>query len=340
MVVIDGSQGEGGGQIVRTALALSVLTGTPVTLERVRAGRAKPGLKRQHLTAVQAIARVGAAHVEGAELNSGRLVFRPQANLGGTYEHAIGSAGSATLVLQTVIPALLCADGPSTVVVTGGTHNDMAPPFDFLERVYLPPLRRMGAQIDVRMTRAGFYPAGGGRLVAEITPGPLTPIEWHTRGAVTERIVRALVANLPGHIGPREVAVVVEALGWAGADARPDHVEADGPGNAVLVEVVCEHARALFSAVGRRGKRAEQVAAEVAAEAAAWLALDVPVDAHLADQLMLPMVLAGGGSVRTVPPTEHSRTQARTVGRFRPDLPVRLTPEGPEDGPWRCTVGP
>lgn len=338
MLTIDGSKGEGGGQIVRSALGLAVRTGTAVTLENIRAGRRKPGLKRQHLTAVQAAARVGAARVEGAELNSGRLVFEPQAILGGTHEHHIGSAGSATLVLQTVIPALLAADGPSTVVVTGGTHNDLAPPFDFLERVWLPLLNRMGAQIELRLERAGFYPAGGGRIVAEISPGPLSPITLDQRGEITARRVRALLANLPGHIGQREAETACAALGWEGADARPDHVTADGPGNMVIVEVICAHAHALFSAVGRRGKRAEQVAEQAAAECAAWLAHDVPVGPHLADQLILPLALAGGGGFRTVPPTEHTRTQARTVQRFLPDLAIALTPEDQEDGPWALRV--
>src|SRR5262245_60443308 len=172
MEVIDGSQGEGGGQILRTALALSLVTGAPFRVEKIRAGRQKPGLLRQHLTAVTAAVEIGGAAVEGATLGSRELSFRPGSVRPGAYRFAVGTAGSAALVLQTVLPALLTATGPSTVVVEGGTHNPHAPPFDFLALAFLPLLARMGARAQATLDRPGFYPAGGGQLTVEITPAP------------------------------------------------------------------------------------------------------------------------------------------------------------------------
>jgi hypothetical protein len=165
-IELEGSQGEGGGQILRTALSLSMITGIPFAIERIRAGRRKPGLLRQHLTAVQAAAAVCGAEVEGAAPGSQRLRFKPGPVRGGDYFHAIGSAGSCTLVLQTVLPALWFADGPSTLRISGGTHNPAAPPADFLIRTWQPLLLRMGVTLDIQLQRHGFYPAGGGEMLA------------------------------------------------------------------------------------------------------------------------------------------------------------------------------
>src|SRR5688572_16449750 len=170
LITIDGSMGEGGGQVLRTSLALSLVTGKPFRIEKIRAGREKPGLLRQHLTAVNAAAAVGGAHVEGAALGSRELDFRPGPAKPGEYRFAVGTAGSATLVLQAVLPALLTARGASTLVLEGGTHNPFAPPFDFLDKAFLPLLRRMGARVEVALERPGFYPAGGGRFQVRVEP--------------------------------------------------------------------------------------------------------------------------------------------------------------------------
>src|SRR5215831_445162 len=170
MLKIDGSLGEGGGQVLRTSLALSALTGQPFEIEKIRASRKKPGLMRQHLTSVQAAARVCNAHVEGAAISSQSLRFAPGPAVAGVYEFQVGTAGSATLVLQTVLPPLLLARGPSRVVVEGGTHNPLAPPFDFLERSFLPLIQRMGPSVELELRRPGFFPAGGGRFHAKIKP--------------------------------------------------------------------------------------------------------------------------------------------------------------------------
>ena len=212
-ITIDGSEGEGGGQILRTALALSLVTGRPFRIDGIRAGRKKPGLMRQHLTAVHAATAVSGARVSGADLGSRALSFEPGQVRGGDYRLAVGTAGSATLVLQTVLPALLFAREPSRLTLEGGTHNPIAPPFDFLARTFLPILRRMGASVDARLETYGFYPAGGGRFTVAIEPcttlGRLSLLE---RGD-TRVHARALVASLSENIAKRELSIVRERLG-------------------------------------------------------------------------------------------------------------------------------
>src|SRR5262245_16129236 len=212
-VTIDGAEGEGGGQLLRTALSLALVTGTPFRIERIRAGRRKPGLLRQHLTAVHAAAQIGRARVSGAELGSHSLSFEPSEIEPGEYEFAVGTAGSATLVFQTLLPALLKGRAPSRVGVEGGTHNPFAPPFDFLARTFLPILELMGASVKVRRERCGFYPAGGGRMTFEIDPCPtLRPVTLLHRGPTCVH-ARGLVAALPESIATREVSIVGERLG-------------------------------------------------------------------------------------------------------------------------------
>src|SRR5687767_13803626 len=164
MIELDGSEGEGGGQILRSALALAIVRGEPLAIHSIRAKRKRTGLLRQHLTAVHAARAVGAARVVGDALGSTELRFEPSGVVHGEHHFAVGTAGSATLVLQTVLWPLLVAPGESTVVVEGGTHNPLAPPFEFLARVLAPLVRRMGAELELELVRAGFYPAGGGAV--------------------------------------------------------------------------------------------------------------------------------------------------------------------------------
>jgi RNA 3'-terminal phosphate cyclase (ATP) len=298
VLVVDGALGEGGGQIVRTALALSLVTGTPFTIERIRAGRKTPGLLRQHLTAVEAAARVGEADVDGATLGSPRVAFRPRRVRPGRHAFAVGTAGSATLVLQTVLPALLLASEPSTIELEGGTHNPWAPPFDFLSRTFLPLLARMGARVTADLERCGFYPAGGGRFTVRLEPvTALAPLELLERGTVRSIVARATVAGgLPESIAVRELAIVRERLGLERVDARVvEEKRSHGPGNVVTVDVESEHVTEVFTGFGERGVRAESVADRVAQEVARYLHARVPVATHLADQLLIPLALAGGG---------------------------------------------
>jgi len=331
VLTIDGSQGEGGGQILRTALALSLVSGAPFTIEKIRGGREKPGLLRQHLTAVNAAVAVGEAEAEGATLGSQTLVFRPRAVKPGDYRFAIGTAGSTGLVIQTVLPALLIASGPSTLTLEGGTHNPAAPPFDFLERAFLPLVASMGPRVSAVLNCPGFYPAGGGRCTVSILPAArLEPLTLLERGAIKRRQARALVARLPRQIADRELAVVRTRLGWSEDELETVIVDgsAPGPGNVLLLEIESEHLTEIFCGFGEVGTRAESVAEHAAKEARRYLAAGVPVGVHLADQLLVPLALAGGGSFRTIGLSSHSRTNLDVIRLF---LPTRITAKGDRD---------
>ena len=336
-VQMDGSRGEGGGQVLRSSLSLSMITGRPLQMERVRARRKNPGLRKQHLTALQAAADICRAEVSGDRVGSREVQFVPGAVVPGSYRFSVGTAGSACLVLQTVLPPLLLADGPSSVVIEGGTHNPMAPPFDHLAEVFVPLLERMGARVELRLDRPGFYPAGGGRLTASVKPcRPLVPLRLLQRGAPTGRTARALVANLPDHIARRELKVVQQKLGLSERALHVQQLKGPGPGNALVVSLAFEHVTELFCGFGERGVKAETVASRVVSEAKRYLQADVPVGQHLADQLLLPMALAGGGSYRTQPLTEHTRTNMEVIGRF---IDIPMESEELEDGSVLVTVG-
>ena len=318
MLTIDGSRGEGGGQILRTALGLSLVTAKPFRIEKIRAGRPKPGLMRQHWTAVQAAARVGQASIEGAEIGSMELTFVPGSIAAGQYEFSVGTAGSATLVLQTVLPALLTASGPSRLTLEGGTHNPFAPPFDFLQKTFLPLVNRMGPTITAELERPGFYPAGGGRMCVTIEPCErVQPIELTQRGQIRRQQARAVVANLPRHIAERELRVIERQLGWDQSCLQVEEVSnATGPGNVVIIEIESEQLTEVFTAFGQRKVRAEAVARQAAHAVQRYLAADVPVGEHLADQLLVPMALAGGGRFKTLEPSRHARTNIEVLGEF------------------------
>jgi RNA 3'-terminal phosphate cyclase (ATP) len=323
LIRIDGRLGEGGGQILRSSLSLSLVTGKAFRIENIRAGREKPGLLRQHLAAVLAAAEVSGGEVEGAEPGSSGLTFRPGPVRPGDYRFSVGTAGSATLVFQTVLPALMLASGPSSVEVEGGTHNMAAPPYDFLSRTFVPLVNRMGPNVRLRFGRYGFYPAGGGRFSAEIEPASaLTPLHLGERGEITSRRVIAVVANLQRHIAEREVSTASSLLGW---DDEPHLIEATrqsaGPGNVAMIEIGSSEVTALFTAFGRIGVSAEMVARSAAAEAREYMASKAVACEHLADQLLLPMALAGTGSFTAVRVSEHARTNMEVIGRF---LPIRF----------------
>jgi RNA 3'-terminal phosphate cyclase (ATP) len=337
ILTIDGSRGEGGGQILRTALSLSMITGLPFGIEKIRAGRKKPGLLRQHLTCVEASKRISNATVEGAEIGATALTFKPNAIQGGTYTFAVGSAGSTTLVFQTILPALLQANEPSFVTLSGGTHNPMAPTFDYLERAFLPKLARMGASVEVKLHRHGFAPAGGGRWHARITPGPLTPLMLEDAGTPDGRRVIADVANLPFEIAERECAVTIGLLGWPAELGTPREVKADGPGNVLAVEIAHANVTEVFTGIGARNTAAEALAGNVAREVRAYLAAKVPVGQHLADQLLLPIALAGGGAFLTLQPTPHTRTNIDIIELF---LPVEFAVVPLAGNRWRIAAVP
>jgi RNA 3'-terminal phosphate cyclase (ATP) len=325
-LVIDGSEGEGGGQVLRSSLALSLVTRTPIRIVRIRAKRKKPGLQAQHLAAVRACAEIGHAELSGATVGSTAIMFTPGETRHAEYAFTIGTAGSTTLVLQAVLPALLSVAGRSVITIDGGTHNPMAPSVDFLSRAFVPLVARMGATIDVRLERAGFYPGGGGRIHATIvSEGRLAPLVLDDRGPVKKLSARAVVAGgLPASIADRELTVVRDRLPTLHDRRREILTDAGGPGNFLTIDVESEHVTEVFTGLGERGVRAEDVATRACDEAARYLAAGVPVGEHLADQLLLPLALAGGrGSFVTSTPTPHTTTQLDVIRRFLPSLPIR-----------------
>ncbi len=336
ILTIDGSQGEGGGQVLRSSLALSLVTGRPLVVEKIRAARKKPGLLRQHLTAVLAAAEISGAEVEGAALGSRRLVFRPGPIRAGDYAFRVGTAGSTTLVLQTVLPALLLAEGESNLTLEGGTHNSFAPPVDFLEKAYLPLVNRLGPQVEVQFVRPGFYPAGGGQFTVRVQPTQqLGSLELVHRGQIVAQRVRAMVANLPRHIAERECRTIVQETGWNKSFSIDEVKGSRGPGNVVMIELEAEHVTEVFTGFGQRGVRAEDVAMQALRQAEEYQAADVPVGTHLADQLMLPLGIvaylgSGGGMFRTMELSLHSTTHLEILRRSL-ELDVHVEQNGPDE---------
>ena len=318
MITIDGSFGEGGGQILRSSLALSLVTGMPFRIQNIRARRSRPGLMRQHLTAVCAAMDVGQADVKGAEVGSKFIEFVPHTVQAGNFHFAVGTAGSATLVLQTVLPALLVADQPSRLVLEGGTHNPYAPPFDFLSEAFLPVIEIMGPKVQAQLDRPGFYPAGGGRFTVHITPVPqLQGFERTQRGKLCHCEARALVARLPASIAERELTTLRRQLQWTDQSCRIEEVSNSlGPGNALIVKVVHHDATEVFVGFGERRVPSETVAQRAAEQVKRYLAAGVPVGPHLADQLIVPLALAGQGRFRTVNLSRHTETNIAVVQQF------------------------
>lgn len=322
---LDGAQGEGGGQILRSALTLSMITGQPFRIDHIRARRSRPGLLRQHLTAVQAAQTVCAATVHGATLGSTSLYFAPGRLQGGAdYRFAIGTAGSTTLVMQTVLPALWFAEAPSTVLVTGGTHNPAAPPADFLIRSWLPLMRRMGVNMDIELLRHGFFPAGGGQLHARVhvlsgsqALTGLQPLQLEQRGALSSVSATAVCAAVPGDIGRRELERVTTQMGPVDTQLRMLPA-GEGPGNVLLLEVAHEQVLELVSSVGEKGLTAEQVSDRAVRELRRYLDSEAAVGEHLADQLVLPLALAGGGVFTTTHLSSHLASNLQLVAKFLP----------------------
>jgi RNA 3'-terminal phosphate cyclase (ATP) len=329
MIRIDGSFGEGGGQILRTSLSLSLVTGKPFRIENIRAGRERPGLLRQHLTAVLAAAEVCGGEVEGATLGSAALTFCPGVVRPFEYRFSVGTAGSGTLVFQTLLPALMVAAMPSRITIEGGTHNTAAPPFDFLERTFLPLVERMGPKVRLQFERYGFYPAGGGRFCADIEPcGTLAPLHLGERGEITLRRILAVVANLPGHIAVREIETAADMLNWSKDAGKIEQTRnSPGPGNVVMIEIGSAEITEIFSAFGQIGVAAEKVASMAVRDAREYLVSRAVACEHLTDQLLLPMALAGDGSFTAQKINMHARTNMAVISQF---LPVQFRVEEEE----------
>lgn len=317
MIIIDGSEGEGGGQVVRNACALSLVTGTPVRIENVRAKRSKPGLMRQHVTAIEAACVIGGAECQGLAVGSSALTFRPGRVVPGEYHFAVGTAGSTGLVLQTVLMPLVLADTPSRLVLEGGTHNMLAPPFDFIAKCFLPIINRMGPRVEARLIRHGFYPRGGGRIEVDITPASLAPIDCIERGALLERSACAYFAGLPFDIADREIKAAQKGLSWTERECFVRELPEDqGPGNILLLETRFEHCTEIVSGFGELGVPADRVAKRAVGRMLGYLESSAVAGPYLADQLLLPFALAGGGRFTTVKPSQHSFTASDVIAMF------------------------
>ncbi len=314
---VDGSQGEGGGQILRTALSLAMCLGRPVTIDNIRAGRAKPGLMRSHLAAVRAAASICSGTLEGDQLGSTRVAFVPGTVRGGSYRFAIGTAGSTTLLWQTLLPALLLAPEPSDLILEGGTHNGMAPSVDFIEHAFLPVLARLGIQTSLRLTRHGFYPNGGGAWQVRVEPWQTQrPLQLTQRGALLDQRAVAKVASVRRSVAERELARVQRKLGWSDQALEVATVEALGPGNIVSLRVTFEQVTEVFEALGELRLSAERVAGRAITQLREYLAADYPVAEHLADQLLLPMAIGSGGVFRTGALSAHTRSNVAVIEQF------------------------
>jgi RNA 3'-terminal phosphate cyclase (ATP) len=325
LLQLDGA--EGGGQMLRTALSLAMITGLPFRMTNIRGARSKPGLMRQHLTCVRAACEISNGTADGAEIGSTELVFRAGKVRAGSYHFAIGTAGSTSLLFQTLLPALWQAEMESSLVLEGGTHNPSAPPYEFLDRVFLPAVSRMGGKAEVALEETGFAPAGGGRIRATISPSPaLSSFDWHEAGDALERRITVLSRRIKPGVAHRLLESAREVLGWEEGDIEKRD---DGPGAGVclLVEQRFERGTELFSAFGEPGVTAERVGQRAAKTMKDFLGCGVLVGRYLADQLLIPMALARGGSFSTMNPGNHVRTNIEVIQKFLP-ADFRITDEG------------
>ncbi len=337
-IEVPGAVGEGGGQVLRTSLALSIITGKPFHITNIRARRKTRGLRAQHLACVRAAAEICGAEVTGDEIGSGELRFIPGPVKAGEYSFDIGTAGSTTLVLQTVLLPLLGADEPSKVEVTGGTHNPMAPPVEFLSRCFLPELAKMGAAVSLEIERAGFYPAGGGRIVATIDP----VAEWQpyslTDGGETTLVEASVtLSKLPEHIAERELETIQQKLGLEDDAMHIILAESDGPGNVAQIIAERAYVTEVFTGFGAKTIPAEKVAKGVARDYQNYRRNTAPVGEHLADQLLLPLAVGAGGRFRSSKLSQHTRTNGQIIQLF---LPSKIHDEKVDEHIWEVHVAP
>ncbi|AEA13318.1 RNA 3'-terminal-phosphate cyclase [Thermoproteus uzoniensis 768-20] len=327
-VTIDGSYGEGGGQILRTSLALSSLLLRPVEIYNIRAKRRNPGLQHQHLTAVRAAAALTDAEVAGAEIGSTRLVFSPRSRKCGEFSFDIGTAGSVGLVVQTVLPVLMFSRCRSKITIRGGTDVPMAPPVDYLANVMFKLLARMGVRASINLIRRGHYPRGGGLVELSVEPVErLAPVSWRERGDIRRVAGISHAVNLPRHVAERQAKAAEEALRGLGVPveiAVEHRQDGLGPGSGVVLWAETDRGLVLGAdALGERGKPAEAVGREAAEKLLREISSGAALDAHMGDMIMLYMALAEGPSEASVSEiTSHSRTNAYIIERF---LPVKFS---------------
>ncbi len=333
--------GEGGGQVLRSALTLSILTQKPIHLTRIRANRSKPGLQPQHLMAVEAAAAICAGEVDGAHQNSEELTFIPGKIHPGRYRFHIGTAGAATLVLQTIFLPLAQANDSSTITISGGTHVPHSPCYHYLEKQWLPVLRASGFWMRLELERAGFYPQGGGEIQALIRPaGEIQALQQVERGNLLRIRGITTAANLDENIAHRQKLQALRRLEPICPDSKIQAIEMPSPGKGTLLLLQAEFERSscCYFSLGALGKRAEQVADEAVNALEVFLSSSGTIDEYLADQILLPLAFANGPSrYRTARITSHLLTNAAVLQLF---LPVRVQIDGNEGDPGEVTIFP
>lgn len=337
IVEINGSLGEGGGQILRSSLSLSMFLEQPCRIKNIRAGREKPGLMRQHLTAVNAAAKICNAELKGAEISSLKLEFYPGKVKTGDYKFDIGSAGSTTLVLQTVLPVLLMAEGESNIVLCGGTHNQYSPPLDFLERSFFKQICKMGPEISIDVDKYGFFPIGGGKFSVKIKPvKKLKSIDILSRGKNIGKKAYSYSSGIDKGIGQKEMRIVEKKLGWSKENCISKMVDSPGPGNVVMLIDENENTTEVFTGFGNKNYPLNKVTFDALKEYIEYIQSDVPVYKYLADQLIIPMALAGGGSFITMEPSLHTLTNIEVVKKF---LGNDIKTNQLDEKQWKISIG-
>jgi RNA 3'-terminal phosphate cyclase (ATP) len=339
-VLVDGSFGEGGGQILRTSLALACVTGKSLHMENIRANRRNPGLAKQHISCVYAARDITNGKCSGVELGSQVLDFQPGKTTGGNFSFDIGSAGSASLVIQTIMPPLFLAEKPSTVTVSGGTHNPMSPPYDFFERTFLPAIATGGFNAKCELLKHGFFPAGGGKIKIDVQPldkESSSAIDFCQPAEKFEISAIIYTARLPSHIADRQRGLLLKSA-FAFTDAvkmrlaQPlkfenieliDVTDSDGPGNCIMILLSGQNRKIIFSAFGEKGKPSEKVIREVVNLAIEFLKSGAAIDHFLADQLLIYMAMTGAGSFTTDKFSSHLQTNIGVIKKFLPvDFPT------------------
>ena len=320
-VFIDGSTGEGGGQILRTSLALSCITGRSLHIENIRAARRNPGLAKQHLSSVQAACQICNAKCQGAHQGPKVLDFQPGPVRSGDFHFDIGSAGSATLVIQTILPALFLADKPSKVTVTGGTHNPLAPPFDFLCETFLPAIATAGFHGNCKLIKPGFFPAGGGKITFDVKPRlkhPHRTINICEQSRDFQIQARIYTAKLPEHIARRQKKLLLQSKLKTKNIQHINVTDSDGPGNCAMILLCGSDRTTVFTAFGMRGKPSRNVVSEVVSLAEDFLVSGAAVDRFLADQLLIYMAIAKAGCYTTNKLSTHLLTNTEIIEKFLP----------------------
>lgn len=316
MIEIDGSYGEGGGQIVRTAVALSAVTGKSVRIRRIRQGRPKPGLAAQHAQAIKTLGQICNATIKGAEPGSSEVLFCPQEIQGGNRRVEIGTAGSVTLLMQCLLPALLQADRPTSLHVQGGTDVQWSPTADYFRNVFLPALCLFGGKARLELLTRGYYPRGQGEVLLEVEPSHLMPahISYETFNPARDKVKGiSHCSNLPQHVAERQAASAIERLQEAGykAEIAQETMKLPSTGSGISLWTAGKGA----SSLGERGLPAEKVGRRAAEKMILEMASPAAVDVHLADQLIPYLALAGGSySVREI--SRHTKTNIWTAGQF------------------------